>query len=169
MRLLRAAIVFASIAALAACSHAAKPAPAPSMPSMPPLLIDDRGVTMPLEQVVTKIAYRPWIPPNQALKFAVIPPLGDEDTPAHRGVAIEYVSGHQPMLLSEWPKQNFALMFLHNQDITFKPCTVAKYKADGFAWTSRTKLAMTLQPDGALDPKTVEAEARRLIAAGACK
>lgn len=164
---LRVFCTYASIVMLAACSHASKPAAPP--PSLPPLLIDDRGITMPLEQVVTKISYRAWIPPRQALEFAVIPPLGDQDTPSHRGVAVEYVApGHQPMLLSEWPKQNFTLLFLHNQDISVQPCTIAHYKADGVAWTSRGKLAMTLQPDGAADPKAVEAEARRLLAAGAC-
>ncbi len=167
MRLFRALFVSATIAMLAACAHGSKPALSPR-PSLPPLMIDDRGVTMPLEEVVTKISYRPWIPPNQVLKFAVIPPLGDLDTPEHRGVAVEYVSGNKPMLLSEWPKQNFTLLFLH-QDISVRPCTVAHYKADGVAWTSRTKLAMTLQPDGTMGAKQVEAEARRLIAAGACK
>lgn len=153
---------------LAGCGHGATAAVASPTPSLPPLLIDDRGVSMPLEEVVTKIAYRPWIPPNQILKFAVIPPLGDLDTPAHRGVAVEYVSGGKPMLLSEWPKQNFTLLFLH-QDISVQPCTIAHYKTDGVAWTSHTKLAMTLQPDGTMDPSKIEAEARRLIAAGACK
>lgn len=170
-RRLRALSACASIVALAAC-HAATPAAASAAasPSLPPLLIDDRGISMPLEQVVTKISYRPWIPPRQALEFAVIPPLGDQDTPAHRGVAVEYVApGHQPMLLSEWPKQNFTLLFLHSQDISVAPCTIAHYKADGVAWTSRGALAMTLQPDGAADSRAVEAEARRLLAAGACK
>jgi hypothetical protein len=153
-------------ATLAGCHAGQKAAPAPSLPS---LLIDDRGITMPLDEAVTKISYRPWIPPVQVLKFAVIPPLGDLDTPAHRGIAIEYASGRQPMLLSEWPKQNFTLLFLHNKDISVAPCETAHYKADGVAWTTHGKLAMTLQPDGTTDPKMVEAEARRLIAAGACR
>ena len=165
MRLIRV-FVCALLATLAGCGHPAKATPLQA--SLPPLLIDERGVAMPLEQVVTKIAYRPWVPPRQALKFAVIPPLGDEDTAEHRGVAVEYVAGRQPMLLSEWPKQNFTLLFLHNQDIALKPCTVVHYKADGVAWTSRRNLAMTLQPDGTSDPKNVEIEAGRLIAAGAC-
>lgn len=137
--------------------------------SLAPMLIDDRGIVMPLEAAVAKIAYRPWLPPNAPLKFAIIPPLGDLDTPAHRGIAIEYADGRQPMLLSEWPKQNFSLLFLHNADVTNLPCTVAHYKDNGIAWTTRGKLAMTLQPDGPMDPKLVEKEGRRLIAAGACR
>ena len=133
-------------------------------------MIDDRGVVMPLEQAVTKIAYRPWVPTSaQVLKFAVLPPLGNNDTPANRGVAIEYEDNHTAWLLSQWPKQNFTLLFLKGQDITYSPCTVAHYKPDGVAWTTRGKLAMTLQPDGSVSAKAVETEARRLIAAGACK
>jgi hypothetical protein len=131
-------------------------------------MIDDRGITMPLEDAVTKISYRPWIPRRSILKYAVIPPLGGADTPENRGIAIEYDDGGAAMLLSEWPKQNFALLFLHGQDISVSPCTIAHYKTDGVAWTTRGPLAMTLQPDGTVSPKRVEAEARRLIASGAC-
>ncbi len=166
MSLFRVLFSCGLLAIVAGCGHVSRPVAAASLP---PLMIDDRGITMPLEQAVTKIAYRPWLPQGQILKFAVIPPLGDVDTPAHRGVGIEYVAMHQPMLLSEWPKQNFTLLFLHNQDITLTPCAIAHYKTDGVAWTTRGRLAMTLQPDGSVDPKVVENEARRLIAAGACK
>ncbi len=139
-------------------------------PSSAPLMIDDRGIVMPLEQAVTKISYRPWIPPEpHVLKYAVIPPLGDQDTPANRGVAIEYENNRMTWLLSEWPKQNFDLLFLRGQDITHAPCAVAHYKPDGVAWSTRGKLAMTLQPDGSVPAETVGSEARRLIAAGACK
>lgn len=133
------------------------------------MLIDERGVVMPLDQAMTKISYRPWIPPREIVKFAVIPPLGDLDTPAHRGIAMEYQFGSTFMLLSEWPQQNFTLLFLNNQDITLTPCTVAHYKTDGVAWTTRGKLAMTLQPDGNVKPNDVDVEAKRLIAAGGCR
>lgn len=152
---------------LTGCQKGRAAAPAASLP---PLMIDDRGMVMPLEQVVTNIAYRPWIPPGvQILKFAVIPPLGNNDTPAHRGVAVEYEDNHVAWLLSQWPKQNFTLLFLKGQDVTYAPCTVAHYKLDGVAWTTRGKLAMTLQPDGSVSAKAVDSEAGRLVAAGACK
>jgi hypothetical protein len=133
------------------------------------MLIDDRGISMPLEEAVTKIDYRPWIPPGQVLKYAVIPPLGGADTPSNRGIAVEYEVKGTAMLLSEWPKQNFTLLFLRAQDITTKPCEIAHYKLDGVAWTTHGPLAMTLQPDGNVSPKAVEAEARRLLANGACR
>jgi hypothetical protein len=133
------------------------------------MLIDARGVVMPLDQAMTKISYKPWIPPRRILKFAVIPPLGDLDTPDHRGIAVEYQQTFSPLLLSEWPKQNFTLLFLHNEDITSTPCVVVHYKSDGVAWTTRGKLAMTLQPDGNVNPKEVDIEAQRLIAAGGCR
>jgi hypothetical protein len=133
------------------------------------MLIDDRGVVMSLDDAMTKISYRPWVPPRQILKFAVIPPLGDLDTPDHRGIAMEYTYRKTAMLLSEWPKQNFTLLFLRGNDITFTPCEIAHYKADGVAWTTHSKLAMTLQPDGSVDPRAIDAEAKALIAAGGCR
>jgi hypothetical protein len=168
MRRLR--LVFACALALAAVACAHKGGDAVSQATLPPMLIDDRGIVMPIEDAVTKrkISYRPWVPPRQILKFAVIPPLGNLDTPDNRGVAFEYQYKNQAMLLSEWPKQNFTLLFLHGEDITLTPCKIAHYKADGAAWTTKSKLAMTLQPDGNVSPKDVDAEAQRLIASGAC-
>ena len=159
MRCLRLVFACAIVLVAGACAHKS----AAPQPSQAPMLIDDRGIVMPLEQAVTKIDYRPWVPPRQVLKVAVIPPLGDLDTPSHRGIAFEYQFGNQAMLLSEWPKQNFTLLFLRGENITYTPC-----KADGVAWTTKTKLAMTLQPDGNVNPKDVDAEALRLIAQGAC-
>jgi len=165
MRMRRLAAVL-TVLAFAACSHKS---PQPGETSPPPLMIDDRGITMPLEQAVTKVSYRPWLPPRTILRYAVIPPLGNLDTPENRGIAVEYQVGDKEMLLSEWPKQNFALLFLRNTDITLNPCTIAHYKPDGVAWTTKGSLAMTLQPDGNVKPKDVEAEAKRLLASGACR
>lgn len=151
--------------ALAGCGHKGQATPTASLP---PMLIDDRFIVMPLEDAVTKISYKPWIPPGQVLKYAVIPPLGGNDTPDTRGIAVEYQHNGALLLLSEWPKQNFILLFLHSQDITTKPCELAHYKTDGVAWTTHGALAMTLQPDGAMSSKAIEAEAKRLLANGGC-
>ena len=152
---------------LAACN---KGPATPKATETPPLLLDDnRGIIMPLEQAVTKISYKPWIPPGQVLAFAVTPPLGNLDTPANRGFAAEYQVGSNLWLLTEWPKQDFQLTFLRGMNITVEPCQLAHWKADGVAWTTHGKLAMTLQPDPAAAPKDVETEAKRLMAAGACK
>ena len=162
----RFALVALALFAFAACGHKnSAPPPTPA----PPMMIDDRGIVMPLEQVVTKISYKPWIPPGQVLKFAVIPPLGGDDTPANRGVAAEYQNGAFMWLLSEWPKQGFALVFLRGKDITIDNCQLGRFKADGVAWTTKGKLAMTLQPDGSAPPNEVDKEAKRLMAAGACQ
>jgi len=159
-------LLFSTLLALVACGHKGQTV---SSASLAPMLIDDRGISMPLEDAVTKISYRPWVPPRQILKYAVIPPLGGDDTPANRGVAIEYQSNGAMWLLSEWPKQNFILLFLKAQDITAKPCQIAHYKIDGVAWTTHGALAMTLQPDGSATSKAVEAEAKRLLADGGCR
>ncbi|MDE2482554.1 MAG: hypothetical protein KGN02_10230 [bacterium] len=166
MPLTRRVLACFFVAALAGCARAHTAAP---QPSLPPLMIDDRGIVMPLEEAVTKISYRPWIPPGEVLKVAVIPPLGGLDLPRTRGIAVEYQAGRLAMLLSEWPQQNFTLLFARNQDVTFTPCKVVFYKRDGVAWTTHAHLAMTLQPDGSATSKAVADEARRLIAAGACR
>lgn len=152
--------------ALAACGH--KDA-APVATEAPPMMIDDRGFVMPLEQVVTKVNYKPWLPPGQIQKFAVIPPLGGLDTPSSRGVAMEYQNGSTLWLLSQWPKQGFQMVFLRGKDITVDACQPGRFKTDGVAWTTKGKLAMTLQPDGAASPTEVDREAKRLMTAGACK
>jgi hypothetical protein len=157
------------LAILAACSghgHAA-PTPAPAK-SAAALLIDDRGITMPLEQAVTHIGFRPYLPSPQVVAYAVIPPLGDLDTTEHRGIAIEYVAGRTPMLLSEWPKQNFTISFGKNASIA-QTCTPVHYKQDGVAWSTQRNLVMTLQPDGYASTSQIDAETTRLLRTGACR
>ena len=135
--------------------------------SPPPMLIDTLGVTMPLEQLVTKIAYRPYIPRVQALRFAAIPPLGGADTPDGRGIAIEYAAGKNAMVLSEWPSRHLPVTF-DGVNVVLRPCTGERFDRSSVAWSSRSGLVMTLQPDGALPAGTVAAEARHLMASGAC-
>ena len=154
-------ILIAAAIALSACGgqkHAAPDA------STPPLLIDGRGTTMPLEEAVTHIAFRPYVP-AQAIAFAVLPPLGDLDTNEHRGLGVEYLAGRNAMLLSEWPKQNFTIEFGHSGAL--HECRPVHYSTTSVAWTSG-KLVMTLQPDGPADATTVDREAQRLVRAGAC-
>ncbi|HTX58772.1 MAG TPA: hypothetical protein VMH02_03770 [Verrucomicrobiae bacterium] len=146
-----------------ACSHQTQPAATP-----PPLLIDQRGTTMPLEKAILHVAFRPFIPSSQVLAYAVLPPLGDLDTDAHRGLGIEYVQSGEAMLLSQWPKQGYTIFFRGGSG-SIGICKPAHYKADGVAWVTPHNVVVTLQPDGNVAPSTVDAEARRLIRAGACR
>ena len=160
--------IIASIAlclCVAACGH--KQA-AEEVSSPPPLLLDERGTTMPFEQVVTHIAFRPFVPSSQVLAYAVLPPLGDLDTNEHRGIGIEYVVGGSAMVLSQWPRQRFDIAFGRGE-AAVKPCTPTHYSTQAVAWTTARGLVMTLQPDGAVPPAAVEQEARRLIRSGACR
>jgi len=150
---------------LAACARQAD-APA-STP--PPMLIDQRGTTMPFEKAVGHIVFKPYVPSTQVLAYAVLPPLGDLDTDAHRGIGIEYVApGNRAMLLSQWPKQDFTVAFARSTG-PLAPCVLAHYKADGAAWVTSQDVVMTLQPDGSVAPSAVDDEARRLMRAGACR
>lgn len=156
-------LLIAAAIALSACGgqkHAASDA------TPPPLLIDGRGITMPLEQVVTHIGFRPYVP-DQAIAFAVLPPLGDADTNEHRGIGIEYQAGRNAMLLSEWPKQGFSIGFGHAG--VLNECRPEHYSTTSVAWTTPGNLVMTLQPDGPIDASDVDREAQRLIRAGACR
>jgi hypothetical protein len=153
----------AAVIALSACSGQNHPA---SDASMPPLLIDGRGTTMPLEQVVTHIAFRPYVP-AQAIAFAVLPPLGNVDTNDHRGIGVEYLAGRNAMLLSEWPKQGYTIQFGHRGAV--HECRPEHYSTTSVAWTTPNGLVMTLQPDGPVDATGIDREAQRLIGAGACR
>ncbi|HKE37382.1 MAG TPA: hypothetical protein VKB39_08115, partial [Candidatus Baltobacteraceae bacterium] len=103
--------LIAAAIALSACGGG-KQHEAAADATPPPLLIDGRGTAMPLEQAVTHIGFRPYVP-AQAIAFAVLPPLGDLDTNEHRGLGVEYQAGRNAMLLSEWPKQGFSIQFGH--------------------------------------------------------
>jgi hypothetical protein len=159
----RFAIAVLMLVALSACARKTEPAATP-----PPLLIDQRGTTMPLTQAITHVAFQPFIPAAQVLAYAVLPPLGDVDTDEHRGLGIEYVSNGESMLLSQWPKQGFTIAF--GRDVaSAAACTPVHYKNDGVAWLTPHNVVATLQPDGNVAPSTVDNEARRLIRAGACR
>lgn len=158
-------ILIAAAIALSACGGGQQHAAAADA-TVPPLLIDGRGTVMPLEQVVTHLAFRPYVP-AQAIAFAVLPPLGGADTNEHRGIAVEYQAGRNAMLLSEWPKQGFIIQFGHGGALS--ECRPEHYSTTSVAWTTPGKLVMTVQPDGPVDETDVDREARRLIAAGACR
>ena len=132
------------------------------------MLIDGRGITMPLEQAVTKIAYRPYLPPASVLAFAVIPPLGGADIPANRGFAVEYTARGNALLLSQWPRHRLNVSF-GGSDISGTPCTIVQYSPNAVAWSSHRGFVLTLQPDGNVPQSEIDAEAKRLIASGACK
>lgn len=159
--------VLLTLAAIAAsgCGHARKPA---ETASAPPLLLDGRGIIMPFEKVMTHVSFRPVVPSQQVLAFAVLPPLGGADNNANRGVGIEYLAGHDAMLLSEWPKQQFNVAFKRGA-MSMSPCTPAHYSAQAVAWTTSSNIVLTLQPDGDVPPGAVDREARRLTRPGACR
>ena len=155
------------LACLCVCACAGRKAEPATTP--PPLLIDQRGTAMPLESAITHVSFRPFLPAtSQVLAYAVLPPLGGPDTDANRGLGIEYEAGNNAMLLSEWPKQQFTIAFKRGE-IALSNCTPTHYSAQALAWTTPSHVVVTLQPDGPVAAAQVEAEARRLIRAGACR
>ena len=151
------------VAALMGCGKHGDAAESP-----PPLLIDERGVTMPFERAVQHIRFHPFLPSRQILAYAVIAPLGDVDNDAHRGIAMEYVANGKAMLLSQWPKQHYTIAFQKNA-AELPPCTPQHYAPLGIAWVTPRDVVMTVQPDGNVPIRALDAEARRLLRAGACR
>ena len=162
-----------AIAALAllfatACSHASGGGQQATPQPQPTLLIQSRGVVVPLTVAVRQIAFRPLIPGAQIAAVALIPPLGGVDSRKTHGLAIEYANGGNALLLSQWPRPAFALA-RNGADITVSPCAPVAFKADGLLWTTRNGLVMTLQPDGVAEASRVAREADRLMAAAGCR
>jgi hypothetical protein len=122
---------------------------------------------MPLDRAVRQIAFRPVFPAAKLIAIAAIPGLGNDDSRRTHGIAFEYARRGDALLLSEWPVQQFRIV-VGPQDLNATPCRPQAFKADGYIWTTRKGLVMTLQPDGDVPPVRVETEARRLAAGGAC-
>ncbi len=109
------------------------------------------------------ISFNPLLPVERIGAAAIIPPLGNDDTLANRGIAFEYATGGAKMLLSEWPPQNFRIAFA-GRDASAAPCKPMAYKPFGVVWTTPKGLVLTLQPDATA--ARVAREARALIARG---
>ncbi len=166
-RFLHLSLGLAIAVAAAGCSGRHTPAPGAS-PSGPPLLLDERGTIMSTAKLRQNVDLRPFKPVPNPLAYAALPGLGGPDTPANRGVGIEYIapSGTR-MILSEWPKQNYQLNFI-SKDLTATPCVPVIFMHENVAWTSKRGALMTLIADGEASRGAIEREARRLLARGAC-
>lgn len=146
--------------------HAVQPRSTQTPIAVATLLIESKGVTMPLGLAVRSLRFSPFVPRAQIVQVAVIAPMNVNQQKSH-GLAIEYVAGGNALLLSQWPRAgvDFSSSAL---DFTRRPCAPVAFKADGLIWTTRNGLVMTLQPDGTAAPSRVAREAHQLIADGAC-
>ena len=153
------ALLCVLLTAAACAKKAEQPRSAQTPAPVSTLLIESKGVTMPLGLAVRSLHFRPFIPSGQILQVAVIPPLNVDEQRNH-GIAIEYAASSHALLLSQWPRAGAG--------ITARPCAPVAYKADGLLWATRNGLVMTLQPDGTIDASRLAREARRLLLGGAC-
>lgn len=133
----------------------------------PTLLIESRGVTMPLADAVRKTGFSPFIPSAQIAAVAAIPPLNDDEKTREPGIAIEYEKRGDALLLSQWPRARLGIT-VAGVDAIRRPCAPVAYKPGGLLWTTRDGRVMTLQPDGAIAPARIARETDRLLRAGAC-
>ncbi len=157
--------------ALAACAH---PAPVqetdPNAVRTPDasasgMLLDGRGVAMSFEKAVHLISFAPLLPIERVDAIAVIPPLGNDDSLANRGIAFEFTANGAKMILSEWPAQNFRIAFA-GHDASAVSCKPVAYSHNGIVWTTPKGLVLTLQPDGGAKAARIAREANALIARG---
>lgn len=156
-----------ALALLTGCAHGSGSHAAQTPNPISTLLIESKGVTMPLQLAVHTLAFRPFIPGSQIVQVAVIPPLNVDRQKDH-GLAIEYAAGGSALLLSQWPRASFRVAAEGDGGVAGRPCSPAAYDADGLIWTTRNGLVMTLQPDGTVPASHLASEARRLLEAGAC-
>lgn len=166
----RRAALLAALALCAACGGKGAQTRSTPLPqaSARELLIDSRGVVMSLADAVKTVRFVPFIPSAQIISIAVIPPLSDAaDRNAKPGMAIEYESGGDALLLSQWPRDGLQID-VGTTSTTSRPCAPVAYKADGLLWATRNGRVMTLQPDGTVPASRIEREANRLLRAGAC-
>lgn len=144
------------------CAHRG-PAPKQATPApAATLLIESKGVTMPLALARGTLVFRPVIPAGRIVQTAVIPPLNVDEQRKH-GIAIEYAAGGSVWLLSQWPASQAAA-----PEMRRSPCAPARYKANGLLWTTQSGLVMTLEPDGSPAGAGVDAAARPIMTESGC-
>lgn len=163
---LPAVLAFSLLAA--GCAAKASGQPDPASPQPTGLLIASRGVVTTLPAAVKNLSFAPFIPSAQIAAVALIPALSDaKDRAAPVGLAVEYESRGDALLLSQWPRDGLTID-VGGSGLTARPCAPVAYTADGLLWTTRNGRVMTLQPDGAVEPSRIRREADRLLRAGAC-
>ena len=160
--------MLAGVAALSAAACAGRTPSSESVRTPSPvgtLLIDAKGVTMPVGLATRTLAFTPFFPPGQILQAAVIPPL-NVDQQRNHGLGLEYARKGGMLLLSQWPQAGFSIP---PQALAAGPCVPVPYKKDGVLWSTRYNVVMTLQPDGRVPASRIRREAQELVAAGACE
>jgi hypothetical protein len=160
-------VAFVTLIAAAACARH-EPVGTQTPSPIQTLLIESKGVTMPLSLAVPSLAFRPFIPKRvRIVQSALIPPLNVKQQKNH-GLAIEYISGENALLLSQWPRGSDEAL-IGSSDLAARPCAPVAYESDGLMWSTRSGLVMTLVPQESVRPTLLTREARRLIRDGACE
>jgi len=173
MRITFAGAVCALVLATTSAVFAEPTAP-PATPS--PYLVARQGIETPERDALSGIGFRPFTPTRHALTVALLAPFKGPDTLANRGIGYEYAGDRGRMyVLRQWPSNGGSISGFPGITLNEPACPDVhafggtKSKPRGLVWTTPRGLVLTLQPDGAPDPRNLEAEWRRLVRRGACR
>jgi hypothetical protein len=173
MRTTFAGAVCAFVLATTGLAFAEQPSPPPT-PS--PYLIARMGIETPERDALGGIGFRPFVPSHRPAVVALLAPFKGADTAQNRGIGYEYAGDRGKMYaLAQWPSNGGSISGFPGMSLGEAGCPDVhafggtKSKPRGLVWTTPRGLVFTLQPDGAPDPRNVEAEWRRLVRRGACR
>lgn len=171
---MRRLLIAGSLLLLVACGGGKQEASTEPSPTPDPMAyLSHRGQIMPLHQAIGGVAFRPFIPSRVILVTALLPPYnGGDDTRANRGIAFEYMSHHQPYVLSEWPGAAMpgprSLGTVNDCDLTGYDVNGGKEGKQGVLWSNGLTVSNLVAAGDATNRATFD-EARRLARMGACR
>jgi hypothetical protein len=141
-----------------------------------PTALGRRGFETDLPTAVRAISFRPFIP-GHPTDVALLTPfhlaVQEASTSRNEGIGLEYARDGRAWILSEWP-QNGGTLAEFAPLPAYRSCTDVhavggREHPRGVVWTTPRGLVLSLTPDGSAEPKTIEAEFRRLVERGACR
>ena len=113
--------------------------------------------------------------PGHPTDVALLTPFhGESNLSRNEGIGLEYSTRDgRAWILSEWPRNGGTLAEFAPLP-AFGGCTDVhavggREHPRGVVWSTPRGLVLSLTPDGSAEPKTIEAEFRRLVERGACR
>ena len=158
----------------AVCAASALPAPAqlPIGPALPATTLGRRGFVTDRATAERAIAFRPFTPSDAISEVALLPPFHGAQVAANEGIGYAYAHAGTAWTLLQWPRRGGTLdafpRLPAEAGCRFVYAIGGKAKPHGLAWATPHGQVLALTTEGALDPRAIYAEFRRLVRRGAC-